>query len=1143
MNKQRNLRKPSLLETHPALADQFHPTANPGITLATISGSYTGQVIWLCEKGHEWSLTPRARTKVRDSNCPKCISLFYSHPEIAVQWHPTKNGKKTPLDVTSGSNVVIWWKCDLGEDHEWEQPVKTRVLAIKETRNKASACQVCTKLVATASNCLAITHPAIASEWDYQANKNLGINPTTITEVSRCRVNWKCRKGHTWQGVVRDRTQKNTECACCIGRKPSDDNNLAVTHPELVQQWHPAKNDTLKPEDFTKGSEVKIWWQCPISENHVWDAYIYSRTAGRNCPNCSYWSIESVRLFVLSLLPYQHTLDPAERYVIFQQNGLLSSISKSRSFIKNFLLDKFPQDILAEIVEDSDKFAKFIENQIDESGDDVDALRMISEADLELQIDEKDFPIVETKDILAAVESKIIASADAETINFLVKSAVAKIWRHAFYNEQKAFQQLELYHADGEYAQEVKKLFTDGYNGAKNLMIPEGYNPEPPSFLPKKEGLGLMQRYVAYQIKTQRRFGNWSGTGAGKTLSAILASRVMGAKLTVICCPNNVIDTWKKQIKGSYPSSVIYTKESLAREIVQDNMHKYLILNYEFFQQPASEAKLKTLVEDCAIDLIVIDEIHYSKQRVATTASKRKTLVSAFLSEASVKNQKLCILGMSATPVINDLYEGKSLIELITGVTHDELNTRPTLSNCIDLYKKFVSHGVRYLPNYSMQFSQKVEHVDCSAFVPKIKNHKTHVELEAILTRAKLPFILDQLQRKTIVYTHYRVEIEHLLQKEIRQKGWTVALFNGTTKEGLEQFLKGEVDILIATTVITTGIDGLQKVCNRLIINCLPWTHAEFKQLVGRIYRQGQIKDRVDVIIPLTFAEINGKHWSWCESRWKRIQYKKGIADASVDGEMLEGSLVSPAQTHKDVMKWFERLNEHGIHEVERSTISLQLTGDSKRPAIRKFADISRMNQQMNKETSQETHQRFTNNPQEWHDYHDAYSEVRKDWDVVPYQEAIKWCAARPNLIVGDFGCGHAFLAKELKNKVYSFDHIAIDASVIPCDIAHVPLEDKVLDAAIFSLSLMGQNFVNYLKEARRCLKLDGQLWIAESTARINDIGLFKELLERLGFDVRCIDNKGQFTFIQALKSERDINETVLKVLMEQVYDLTTGDL
>ena len=46
-------------------------------------------------------------------------SLAETHPEVAKQWHPTKNGKLTTNDVHFGSSKKVWWKCDKGDDHEW----------------------------------------------------------------------------------------------------------------------------------------------------------------------------------------------------------------------------------------------------------------------------------------------------------------------------------------------------------------------------------------------------------------------------------------------------------------------------------------------------------------------------------------------------------------------------------------------------------------------------------------------------------------------------------------------------------------------------------------------------------------------------------------------------------------------------------------------------------------------------------------------------------------------------------------------------------------------------------------------------------------------------------------------------------------
>lgn len=86
---------------------------------------------------------------------------------------------------------------------------------------------------------------------------------------------------------------------------------------------------------------------------------------------------------------------------------------------------------------------------------------------------------------------------------------------------------------------------------------------------------------------------------------------------------------------------------------------------------------------------------------------------------------------------------------------------------------------------------------------------------------------------------------------------------------------------------------------------------------------------------------------------------------------------------------------------------------------------------------------------------------------------------------------------------------------------SHVPLEDESLDVAIFSLSLMGTNFTNYIREAYRCLKLDGILYIVEPTSKFNDLNEFIKGLESLGFDVFKPEEKYKFIFIRGVKSDR----------------------
>ena len=39
-----------------------------------------------------------------------CLATLY--PELATEWHSTKNGDLTPYDITYGSRLDIWWKCN-----------------------------------------------------------------------------------------------------------------------------------------------------------------------------------------------------------------------------------------------------------------------------------------------------------------------------------------------------------------------------------------------------------------------------------------------------------------------------------------------------------------------------------------------------------------------------------------------------------------------------------------------------------------------------------------------------------------------------------------------------------------------------------------------------------------------------------------------------------------------------------------------------------------------------------------------------------------------------------------------------------------------------------------------------------------------
>jgi hypothetical protein len=393
--------------------------------------------------------------------------------------------------------------------------------------------------------------------------------------------------------------------------------------------------------------------------------------------------------------------------------------------------------------------------------------------------------------------------------------------------------------------------------------------------------------------------------------------------------------------------------------------------------------------------------------------------------------------------------------------------------------------------------------------------------------------ILEQVRPKTLIYTHYVEGIDRTLRDALEQAGWRTGFFTGDDKSGLDGFLHGDVDVLIGSSAIGTGVDGLQQVCNRLIINVLPWTAAEYEQLKGRIYRQGQTRDRVQVIIPVTFAEVNGERWSWCDSKLNRLRFKKSVADAAVDGVVPEGHLRSPSQAYSDVMKWLERLDANNVETIARRPIRVPLPAEPLDQVERRrsrYGDFSRINAVWNRQGSGKTHEALERDPEEWEHYHTLYRESRVGWVIVPFEEMVRWLQEREGLIVGDFGCGEAKIAEAVADRhvVYSFDHVAINDDVAACDMANVPLDDETLNVALFSLSLMGSNFTDYLREAHRTLKMDGQLHIFEATSRFGNRDAFVSGLKKLGFDQFAVEDRWKFTYIRALKARRVCDSSVL---------------
>jgi Probable Zinc-ribbon domain len=134
-------------------------------------------------------------------------SLAVTHPAIAKEWHPSKNGKLKPQNFTYGSNVKVWWKCSKG--HEWQTTVNNRY-----SQNKG--CPYCYGRFATEENCLLNVNPNLAKQW--HPIKNGALTPRDVKPNSGKKVWWLCPEGHEWEAVIQSRNKGNN-CPYCARKK------------------------------------------------------------------------------------------------------------------------------------------------------------------------------------------------------------------------------------------------------------------------------------------------------------------------------------------------------------------------------------------------------------------------------------------------------------------------------------------------------------------------------------------------------------------------------------------------------------------------------------------------------------------------------------------------------------------------------------------------------------------------------------------------------------------------------------------------------------------------------------------------------------------------------------------------------------
>lgn len=271
----------SLAVHNPQAARYWHPIKNGALTPKNVLPNAQKEVWWRCEQGHEWKRKICYMTKT--SICPYCRgslstkenSLSMLRPDLAAEWHPTRNIPLAPHDLTLKSTKRVWWKCEQG--HEWQMDIRTRASGIGN-------CPYCMGKRVCPENSLAALHPKIAGQW--HPTKNGALTPQQVTDQSSQKVWWCCENGHEWQALIRSRTRQHTGCPVCAGKAASPHYNLVTEFPLIAMDWDREKNKK-PPETYLPFSNQLAWWKCSVCGAN-WQQKIIYRTKAKHplCPIC-----------------------------------------------------------------------------------------------------------------------------------------------------------------------------------------------------------------------------------------------------------------------------------------------------------------------------------------------------------------------------------------------------------------------------------------------------------------------------------------------------------------------------------------------------------------------------------------------------------------------------------------------------------------------------------------------------------------------------------------------------------------------------------------------------------------------------------------------------------------------------------------
>ena len=471
--------------------------------------------------------------------------------------------------------------------------------------------------------------------------------------------------------------------------------------------------------------------------------------------------------------------------------------------------------------------------------------------------------------------------------------------------------------------------------------------------------LNGQQRLTIHRLKQNNFFINYSDTGAGKTRAAIASAYHLKLRHVFVFCPNNVKDTWYKEIiDANFINEDFVTIDELATGYSASDF-VFEIFNYDKFNsEDRAFKRIGAISKSKRYDLIVFDEIHCLKNKDCNTYNN----VMKFIKDVKKRNPDVKLLGATATPITTSTRDLQGIYEMLSGKRADELDYGTTANKIINSNMVLETTGFGYFPKSKIQvryngidseelfanngkaiFKTELANIDGSSIEKEcIKNHDNLSKIERLHLNLKFDAYKHLIRKGTVIYTEYTYgdKILFELKKLVEDLGFSACIYSGNCKDAetdeiivssdnkkrrktsIDEFVNHEKDVLIGTRSLYVGVNGLQYVSNRLILHTIPSIWAYFHQLKGRFDRQKSnfVKEGVDIFVPMVVFHLgNGKTTSFDKRKWQSAMTTKIQHEGAVHGS-IETKEFNKKTMIDDVVKKLK--NKYELKETQRDDVN-----------------------------------------------------------------------------------------------------------------------------------------------------------------------------------------------------------------------------